>query len=100
MLTAIVVAFVSVGGVIIICAGLGMCFGKEAGAAPQRRCVLSVEHPGSGACDSQHQVEPTYHPDAKSESVVDPVFRVVFIVVFAFCQFMLREAIWSVVLLY
>ncbi len=53
MLTAVAVVFVSVGCVGVVCAGVGMRFGKEAGAAPRRGFVLCVKHPGSGAIVSQ-----------------------------------------------
>ena len=54
MLTAVVVAFVSIGSVSIICARLGMHFGEEGGAVLQRRCILYIEHLGGSTIVSQH----------------------------------------------
>ena len=71
----------------------------EAGTLSRRGLVLRVERPGGSTFISQCRVEPTYHPEAESERSINPIFWVVFIVVFTVHRFSPREAIRSVVLL-
>jgi hypothetical protein len=91
MLTA-VAAVIFIGAII----NVGFC--AEAGASSRKGPILRVEHPGGDTFVSQRQVKPTYHPEAKCERAVDPIFRVVFVFIFTFYWLSTRQAIRSIML--
>jgi hypothetical protein len=93
MLTAIVAVAIFMGVVVDV----GLC--AEAETLSRRGLILRVECPGGNTFISQCGVEPTYKPEAECEHSINPIFWVIFIVVFTIHGFSLREAIWSVVLL-
>jgi hypothetical protein len=92
MLTAVAAVAIFVGAV----AKVGLC--TEAGTSSRRGLVLRVEHLGGNAFTSQHGVEPTYHPEAERGCLIDPIFWVIFVIIFAVHGFSPRETVWPVVL--
>ena len=65
-------AVAAVAIIMVVVVDVGLC--AEAGTLSRRGLILRVKHPGGNTFISQHRVEPTYHPEAESKRLINPIF--------------------------